>query len=63
LVWQDDVKRIPVAPPLRLISAAVEPLKRLSEWGGLRKGKQRRQSNQRKEAPAKPQTIVCVSPH
>jgi hypothetical protein len=63
LVWQHDVERIPVVPPLRLISAAIEALERLSGWGGLRKGKQRRQSNQRKEAPARPQTIVCVSPH
>ena len=38
-------------PPLRLIGAAVEPLEGLSGWGGLRKSKQRRQSNQRKEAP------------
>jgi hypothetical protein len=37
LVWQDDVERIAVVPPLRLIGAPVEPLERLSGWGGLRK--------------------------
>jgi hypothetical protein len=36
LVWQSDVERIAVVPPLRLIGAAVEPLERLSGWGVLR---------------------------
>jgi hypothetical protein len=40
LVWQDDVERIPVVPPLRLIGAAVEALERLSGRSVLREREQ-----------------------
>jgi hypothetical protein len=40
-VSTNDVEGVSVIPALRLVNAAVEPLERLSGWGGLRKRKQR----------------------
>src|SRR4030095_57044 len=46
-----------LVPSLWLVNAVVEAVKSAERWGGLRKCHQRRQSNQRKEVPARPQTM------